>query len=472
MANLSERIKSLRLSANMTQEEFGKKFGIVKSTVSLYESGKSTPNDEIKKQICDYFHVSLDYLLGMDRAGGLEYANFQINESEFALEFKMKIRELIAASKMSEQDFMQETGFNKEEKDSCLYGNKIPSIEDLIKISEALNISTDYLLGISDKPDITEKRDNNSIPTFAARLKSLLNEDTNFTINDYADMAHIAVTDLENYIEGKATPSSYEICKLIEIFDTSADYLFGKSKDPHPPKEVLHFPEHDNFPYRLSIELDGNYLETELADKLDTSISKIKKMLSGKEMPTPTILEKISGILKKSTDYLLGLANFSRNADNSGQYPFHMDEESIKRLQKLLGNEWNVHDAEYNANDLGLTYEEYYMMYYYGFIPHISVLQKLCKQYNISADYLLNISDSKLCIKISKETNEDDLLNEYRKLEKPYRQKINGLLAEQILQQERDNYMRSSSVAADEKYIDSKGKSLPSSGTEGDIMAV
>jgi len=39
MAKLSDRIKSLRLSAGMTQEEFGKKFGIVKSTVSLYESG-------------------------------------------------------------------------------------------------------------------------------------------------------------------------------------------------------------------------------------------------------------------------------------------------------------------------------------------------------------------------------------------------------------------------------------------------
>ena len=66
MPSLSDRIKSLRLSVDMTQEEFGKKFGIVKSTVSLYESGKSTPNDQIKKQICDYFHVSLDYLLGFD----------------------------------------------------------------------------------------------------------------------------------------------------------------------------------------------------------------------------------------------------------------------------------------------------------------------------------------------------------------------------------------------------------------------
>ena len=159
MANLSDRIKSLRLSANMTQEEFGKKFGIVKSTVSLYESGKSTPNDETKKQICDYFHVSLDYLLGMDRAGGLDYANFQIDESEFALDFKMRIREIIADLKMSEQDFMQETGFNKEEKDAYIYGNRMPSIEDLIKIAGALNVSADYLLNMSHRKRISEDED-------------------------------------------------------------------------------------------------------------------------------------------------------------------------------------------------------------------------------------------------------------------------------------------------------------------------
>ena len=151
MANLSDRIKSLRLSADMTQEEFGKKFGIVKSTVSLYESGKSTPNDQIKKQICDYFHVSLDYLLGVDRQGGLDYANFQIDESEFALDFKMRIRELISEQGMTEDDFMQNTGFSKDEMDAYLYGNRMPSIEDLIKITGALNVSADYLLALSKR---------------------------------------------------------------------------------------------------------------------------------------------------------------------------------------------------------------------------------------------------------------------------------------------------------------------------------
>lgn len=64
MANISSRIKELRKQAGLTGEEFGKIFGIVKSTVSLYENGKSTPDDNIKQAICNHFNISLDYLMG------------------------------------------------------------------------------------------------------------------------------------------------------------------------------------------------------------------------------------------------------------------------------------------------------------------------------------------------------------------------------------------------------------------------
>ena len=64
MANFSDRLRQLRLENDLTQEQFGKIFGIVKFTVSLYENGKSTPDDETKKKIAEYFNVSLDYLMG------------------------------------------------------------------------------------------------------------------------------------------------------------------------------------------------------------------------------------------------------------------------------------------------------------------------------------------------------------------------------------------------------------------------
>ncbi|NSW92617.1 MAG: helix-turn-helix transcriptional regulator [Firmicutes bacterium] len=64
MSTLRERIRMLRIENNLTQEEFGKLFGIVKSTVSLYESGKSTPDIQTQKKICEYFNISLDWLHG------------------------------------------------------------------------------------------------------------------------------------------------------------------------------------------------------------------------------------------------------------------------------------------------------------------------------------------------------------------------------------------------------------------------
>ena len=64
MNKIGQRIKQLRKENKITQEELGKMFGMVKSTISLYENGKSNPDDEIKQKIADQFNVSIDWLLG------------------------------------------------------------------------------------------------------------------------------------------------------------------------------------------------------------------------------------------------------------------------------------------------------------------------------------------------------------------------------------------------------------------------
>lgn len=65
MSTIGQRIKQLRVEHNLTQEEFGKLFGIVKSTISMYENDKSIPDDDMKKKIAEKFDVSLDWLMGV-----------------------------------------------------------------------------------------------------------------------------------------------------------------------------------------------------------------------------------------------------------------------------------------------------------------------------------------------------------------------------------------------------------------------
>jgi transcriptional regulator with XRE-family HTH domain len=65
MTTLGSRIKEERISHKLTQTELGKICGVTKYTISLSENDKSTPSDDIKKILADYFDVSVDYLLGI-----------------------------------------------------------------------------------------------------------------------------------------------------------------------------------------------------------------------------------------------------------------------------------------------------------------------------------------------------------------------------------------------------------------------
>ena len=64
--SIGARIKRLRTTRGITQDALGELLGVVKSTVSLWENGKSSPPDSIKKTICTEFGCTMDWLYGME----------------------------------------------------------------------------------------------------------------------------------------------------------------------------------------------------------------------------------------------------------------------------------------------------------------------------------------------------------------------------------------------------------------------
>ena len=61
---IGTRLCDLRKMRNMTQKELAEKLSLSVNSISMYERGLSTPNDDVKIKIAQIFHVSLDYLLG------------------------------------------------------------------------------------------------------------------------------------------------------------------------------------------------------------------------------------------------------------------------------------------------------------------------------------------------------------------------------------------------------------------------
>ena len=61
MTTIGSKIKNLRKSRKITQQEFADKIGVSRSTLSCYEIGQRTPSLKTLQQIADMFVVGLDY---------------------------------------------------------------------------------------------------------------------------------------------------------------------------------------------------------------------------------------------------------------------------------------------------------------------------------------------------------------------------------------------------------------------------
>ena len=66
MVDFGTTLKELRRSAGLTQKELADRLWLSKATVSYYEQSVRYPSPEILVKISGVFHVSTDYLLGLE----------------------------------------------------------------------------------------------------------------------------------------------------------------------------------------------------------------------------------------------------------------------------------------------------------------------------------------------------------------------------------------------------------------------
>ena len=64
--NFGLKLKTLRKQAGLTQQQLATQLGITKSVVSFYELQARNPSPEVLAKLAQIFHVSVDYLLGLD----------------------------------------------------------------------------------------------------------------------------------------------------------------------------------------------------------------------------------------------------------------------------------------------------------------------------------------------------------------------------------------------------------------------
>ena len=89
------RLKLLRVSRDLKQEDLGEIIRVTKSTVSKYERNELQVNYETAKIIAEYFNVSTDYLLGIEQTENAEAKNPDTIEETYLKQAIQEYRELI-----------------------------------------------------------------------------------------------------------------------------------------------------------------------------------------------------------------------------------------------------------------------------------------------------------------------------------------------------------------------------------------
>ncbi len=148
-----EKLKDLRENQELTMQDLANQLNIAKSSYSLWEEGIERIPLERLISICDFFNVSLDYL--MDNTNTPKYQNSQKGLDKNILKNNLKI--LRKDLKYTQDAFAKLLNLNRTTIINYEKGLTIPLLDHLLFISKNFNISLDYLLGKTKEPKYLKK---------------------------------------------------------------------------------------------------------------------------------------------------------------------------------------------------------------------------------------------------------------------------------------------------------------------------
>lgn len=85
MVDFGNRLRTLRLKANMTQGQLAKKLNLTKSVISAYETDIRLPSYDVLIHIAQIYNVSTDFLLGLERKQEIDLSGLTQEETDALL---------------------------------------------------------------------------------------------------------------------------------------------------------------------------------------------------------------------------------------------------------------------------------------------------------------------------------------------------------------------------------------------------
>ncbi len=139
--------------------------------------------------------------------------------------FADRLSELIFDCKKKPREIAKEAAIGKTSIYEYLSGQKMPTLQNLVKLADYFNCSTDYLLGLEqEQTNLTFQ----VCKPFSKRFEEILQY---FAISRYRleQLTGIAESALYYWAKGQKLPTVENILLLCEKLDCRVDFLIGRS---------------------------------------------------------------------------------------------------------------------------------------------------------------------------------------------------------------------------------------------------
>ncbi len=228
---MCQRMREIRKKHKLLQREVGAKVGFPLNTYASYERGDSIPTTLKLFYIADFYHCSMDYLLGRINDSMMPEIP-EVPDGKEEIKPKVSDREIKLKYLRKEKNLYQKDIANILGVTTASYGlwetltNDIP-LDICNKLANHYNVSLDYLFGLTNVIQYDNASPNISTEILCERLKELRKE-KKLTQKMAGEMLSMPQTTYSDYEHGKNVPSILKLLDFISIYNASLDYVLGR----------------------------------------------------------------------------------------------------------------------------------------------------------------------------------------------------------------------------------------------------
>jgi len=142
-----ELLRNIREENNLKQIDVANILGIKRATYTSYEIERDTIPIKHLNNLCNYFNVSIDYILGLTNKKQYENSRLDINQKLI----KERLKDLRKTNKLTQKEIAEKLNISRSTWTGYEYGKYLIPTLILFELAKKYNCSIDYLLGKIDK---------------------------------------------------------------------------------------------------------------------------------------------------------------------------------------------------------------------------------------------------------------------------------------------------------------------------------